>query len=135
MSYAHNRFRFQSYQPGTDDFSGNQLTGTAPHTLSAGLDGSSRLGFYLHPTLSHQARLPLNDANTVYAPGYWTFAVRAGWQRRLFRRLEVDVYAGLDNATDRRYSLGNDLNAFGGRYYQPAPGRSFYAGTTLGWLW
>ncbi|WP_170061804.1 TonB-dependent receptor family protein [Hymenobacter chitinivorans] len=134
-SYAYNHFRFQDYQQNADNFSGNRLTGTAPHTLSAGLDATIPLGFYLNPTLSHQARLPLNDANTVYAPGYWTFAARAGWRQMLFAHLEADVFAGVENATNRRYSLGNDLNAFGGRYYQPAPGRNFYGGTTLGWRW
>ncbi|MCB2377886.1 TonB-dependent receptor [Hymenobacter sp. BT635] len=134
-SYAYNHFRFQDYQQNADNFSGNRLTGTAPHTLSAGLDFSEPLGFYLSPTLSHQARLPLNDANTVYAPGYWAFAARGGWRQTLLTHLELDVYAGLENATDRRYGLGNDLNAFGNRYYQPAPGRNFYAGTTVGWKW
>ncbi|TGE25275.1 TonB-dependent receptor [Hymenobacter aquaticus] len=134
-SYAYNHFRFQDYQPNADNFSGNRLPGTAPHTLSAGLDLAVPQGFYLHPTLSHQARLPLNDANTAYAPGYWTFATRGGWRQTLLAHLELDVYAGLENATDRHYSLGNDLNAFGGRYYQPAPARNFYAGTTVAVRW
>jgi len=133
-SYAYNYFRFGNYASATgQDFSGNQLTGTAPHTLSAGLDLSQRRGFYLSPTLSHQAQLPLDDANLTYAAGYWVFGSRAGWRRTLGGRLEADIYAGLDNATDRRYSLGNDLNAFGGRYFQPAPGRNFYGGALLGW--
>ena len=58
---------------------------------------------------------------------------RSGWRRTLFSKLELDVYAGLDNAANRRYSLGNDLNAFGGRYFQPAPGRNYYGGALLGW--
>ena len=133
-SYAYNHFRFGRYESAAgQDFSGHQLTGTAPHTLSAGLDFSQQLGFYLSPTLSHQARLPLDDANLAYAAGYWVFGGRAGWRRTVLTRLEVDLYAGLDNATDRRYSLGNDLNAFSGRYFQPAPGRNFYGGALLGW--
>ncbi|MCB2408121.1 TonB-dependent receptor [Hymenobacter lucidus] len=134
-SYAYNHFRFQDYQQNADNYSGNRLTGTAPHTLSAGLDATTKPGFYLHPTLSHQARLPLNDANTFYAPGYWTFAARTGWRRTLLGHLELDVFAGLENATNRHYSLGPDLNAFGNRFYQPAPARNFYAGTTVGWKW
>ncbi|GAB2475544.1 TonB-dependent receptor [Hymenobacter qilianensis] len=134
-SYAYNHFRFRDYQQGDQDYSGNRLTGTAPHTLSAGLDFNQKLGFYLQPTLSHQARIPLNDANTVYAAGYWTFATRAGWRRVLGGKLEADIFAGLENATDRRYSLGNDLNAFGQRYFQPAPGRNWYSGVQLGWRW
>ncbi|WP_133273573.1 TonB-dependent receptor family protein [Hymenobacter radiodurans] len=134
-SYAYNHFRFRDYQQGDQNYSGNRLTGTAPHTLSAGLDFNQDLGFYLQPSLSHQAQIPLNDANTVYAAGYWTFATRAGWRRVLGGKLEMDIYAGLENATDRRYSLGNDLNAFGQRYFQPAPGRNWYSGVQLGWRW
>ena len=134
-NYAYNHFRFRDYQQGDQDYSGNRLTGTAPHTLSAGLDFSERLGFYLQPYLSHQARFPLNDANTVNAAGYWTFATRAGWRRVLGGKLEADIFAGIENATDRRYSLGNDLNAFGQRYFQPAPGRNWYSGVLLGWRW
>ena len=57
------------------------------------------------------------------------------WRRTLAGHLTVDLYAGIDNATDRRYSLGNDLNAFGGRYFEPAPGRADYGGAQLGWRW
>jgi iron complex outermembrane receptor protein len=135
-SYAYNRFRFGSYESATgQQYGGNRLTGTAPHTLSAGLDFSERLGFYLSPTLSHQSLIPLNDANTDYAAGYWIFGGRGGWRRTVLGRLQLDLYAGVDNLGDRRYSLGNDLNAFGGRYFQPAPGRNYYGGALVGWRW
>ncbi|RYU79569.1 TonB-dependent receptor family protein [Hymenobacter persicinus] len=135
VSYAYNHYRFLRYESGGNDFSGNRLTGTAPHTLTAGLDFASGPGFYANPTVSHQARLPLNDANSEYAAGYWVFGARAGWRRTLARHFEADLYAGLDNATNRRYSLGNDLNAFGNRFFQPAPGRNYYGGAQLGWRW
>ena len=135
-SYAYNRFRFGTYESAVgQQYGGNQLTGSAPHTLSAGLDFSQAVGFYLSPTVSHQAAIPLNDANTDYAAGYWTVGSRAGWRRTLAGRLSLDVYGGVANATNCRYSLGNDLNAFGGRYFQPAPGRNYYGGALLGWRW
>jgi iron complex outermembrane receptor protein len=135
-SYAYNHFRFGSYESATgQSYGGNRLTGTAPHTLSAGLDFSQQLGFYFSPTVSSQAAIPLNDANTDYAAGYWVFGGRGGWRRTVLGRLEMDVYAGIDNAGDRRYSLGNDLNAFGGRYFQPALGRNYYGGAQVGWRW
>ena len=36
------------------------------------------------------------------------------------------------NLTDEEYSLGNDLNAAGNRYYNPAPTRNFYFGIKAG---
>ncbi|QKG51885.1 TonB-dependent receptor family protein [Hymenobacter sp. BRD67] len=135
-SYAYNHFRFGTYESATgQNYGGNQLTGTAPHTLSAGLDFTQQLGFYLSPTVSHQSTLPLNDANTDYAAGYWVFGSRAGWRHTLFAKLNVDIYGGLDNIANIRYSLGNDLNAFGGRYFQPAPGRNYYTGALVAWRW
>ncbi|GAC1368482.1 MAG: TonB-dependent receptor [Hymenobacter sp.] len=134
-SYAYNDFRFGHYPSGGPDLSGNRLTGTTPHTLSAGLDFSERHGFYLSPNLGHQARVVLNDVNTEEAAGYWVFGARGGWRHALGHHLESNLYAGIDNATARAYSLGNDLNAFGGRYFQPAPGRAWYAGAQVGWRW
>lgn len=132
-SFAYNDFRFGSASGGGSDLSGNRLTGTTPQTLSAGLEFSESLGFYLSPNLSHQARVVLNDANTEQAAGYWVFGARGGWRRTLAGHLETNLYAGIDNATARHYSLGNDLNAFGGRYFQAAPGRSWYSGAQMGW--
>ncbi len=133
-SFAYNDFRFGSAYVGAGgDASGNRLPGTAPQTLSAGLDFSEKSGFYLSPNLGHQARIFLNDINTAAAVGYWVYGARGGWRRTLAGHLELNLFAGLDNALDRRYSLGNDLNAFGGRYFQPAPGRSYYGGAQVGW--
>ncbi|NVO84138.1 TonB-dependent receptor family protein [Hymenobacter terrestris] len=132
VSYAYNHYRFGSYQRGDQDFSGNRLTGTAPHTLTAGLDFSQRHGFYLSPTANHQARLPLNDANTAYAAGYWTFGARGGWRGSL-GPVRLDVFGGGENLSNRRYSLGNDLNGFGNRYFQPAAARNWYAGLAVKW--
>lgn len=135
-SYAYNDFRFGSAYVGAGgDASGNRLPGTAPQTLSAGLDFNEKSGFYLSPNLGHQARIFLNDGNTAAAVGYWVYGARGGWRRTLAGHLELNLFAGLDNALDRRYSLGNDLNAFGGRYFQPAPGRSYYGGAQVGWAW
>ncbi|MFT6036052.1 MAG: iron complex outermembrane receptor protein [Marivirga sp.] len=43
----------------------------------------------------------------------------------------LKLSAGVENLTDITYSLGNDLNAFGGRYYQPAPGRNYFMGLSF----
>ncbi|WP_181305120.1 TonB-dependent receptor [Rufibacter sp. XAAS-G3-1] len=130
-TYTYTHFRFLNYQQNENDFSGNRLTGTAPHVAVAGLDAESRLGLYLNATANYSAEVPLNDANTVYAPNYFVVGARAGFRRAFAQTWHLDLYAGVDNATDRDYSLGNDLNAFGNRYFQAAPGRNFYSGVQL----
>lgn len=130
-SYTLSHFRFRDYQKDDTDLSGNQLTGVAPHTLTAGLDLATRLGLYLHLTANYVDEIPLTDENTVYADAYLVAGARLGLRRELGRQFVLDIFAGSENLTDQKYSLGNDLNAFGGRYFQPASPRNYYGGFSL----
>jgi len=74
---------------------------------------------------------PADDANTAWAASHRVVDVRLGvrisagpWRSRAF--------VGIDNLLDERYSGSVVPNAFGGRYYEPAPGRSLLAGVELG---
>ena len=133
-TYTYSHFRFQDYQRDDQDYSGNRLTGTPPHVWVAGLDAESRLGFYLNVTGNYTSRLPLNDANTVYADEFIYLGARGGFRHTLGQKWQTEIYAGLDNALDVTYSLGNDLNGFGNRYFQAAPGRNYYTGVQLKYL-
>ncbi len=133
-TYAYSHFRFQEYQQNDADFSGNQLTGTPPHVWVAGLDAESRQGVYLNVTTNYTDKIPLNDANTVYADAFFLLGARGGIRRQLHNRWQAEVYGGIDNALNKTYSLGNDLNGFGNRYFQAAPGRNAYVGLQLKYL-
>ncbi|MHA6250095.1 TonB-dependent receptor [Pontibacter sp. CAU 1760] len=130
-SYTYNHFRFREYQRNETVLSGNDLTGVAPHSATAGLDVVTTPGLYLYATANYTDEIPLNDENTVYADAYFILGARAGYKRNLGKRLGLEVFAGAENLTDKKYSLGNDLNAFGGRYFQPATDRTFYGGVRL----
>lgn len=130
-SYAYQHYRFKEYEVLDVDFSGNALTGVAPTIFSAGLDVSLQKRFTANLTMNYVDRIPLDDANTAYADAYVLLGGRAGWNFTLRESRTLEVFAGVDNALDERYSLGNDLNAFGGRFYNAAMPRNFYAGMNL----
>ena len=44
-----------------------------------------------------------------------------GYRKMFTKRISFDVFGTADNLFDVKYSLGNDINAFGGRYYNAAP--------------
>lgn len=127
MAYSLNDYYFEEYVQDGNDYSGNRLTGVAPNVASLGLDFTLENGLYLNTTLYYTDHLPLNDGNTEYASYYWLVGARLGYKRKL-PTIEVEAFAGIDNALDERYSLGNDINAFGGRYYNAAPTRNYYLG-------
>jgi len=130
MTWTRTDYRFLNYVRGTDDFSGNRLTGTPRNTATAGLEWMREKGFRASFSAQYAGKLPLNDANTDVAPEYYTLAARIAYTTRS-TRYPMEIFAGGENLLDRRYSLGHDLNAVAGRYYNAAPGRMVYAGLSV----
>ena len=44
---------------------------------------------------------------------------------------KLEIFAGADNLFNTKYSLGNDINAAAGRYYNAAAGVNYFAGISL----
>ncbi|MEX2605340.1 MAG: hypothetical protein WD361_14115, partial [Gracilimonas sp.] len=74
---------------------------------------------------------PLNDANSVYSDSYHLLQSKAGFKTKLTRNLNLNLFFGIDNLLNEKYSLGNDINAFGDRFYQPAPPRNWFSGVKV----
>jgi iron complex outermembrane recepter protein len=128
--YSYNHYRFEEFASDTENFSGNKLTGIPPTINTTGLDLGIREKVYINLTASYIDHVPLNDANTEFADAYFLLGGRVGYKSSL-NKTALDIFAGVDNLLDETYSLGNDLNAFGGRYYNAAAGRNFYFGVSL----
>ncbi|MGB5580800.1 MAG: hypothetical protein WBM68_09575, partial [Woeseia sp.] len=47
-------------------------------------------------------------------------------------RWRVRPHIGINNLFDERYNSNIRINAFGSRYYEPAPDRNVYAGVVVG---
>ena len=126
-AYTYNHFRFRDYVKEETDFSGNELTGAAPHVFVANANIQTNMGLYAFLSYNYTDEIPLNDANTVYSDAYQLVDFKIGWQH-LLQNGKLEIFAGINNLLDVTYSLGNDLNAYGERYYQPAPARNYYGG-------
>lgn len=123
-SISYNDYQFKEY----GDFSGNELTGVPQKTGMLGVDFNLASGIYCNSVYSYTSQIPLDDANLVYSEDYFLLNVRVGYRKQFNDKLKIDVFGAIDNAFDERYSLGNDLNARGMRFYNAAPGRNYSAG-------
>lgn len=136
ITYAH--FRFKDYKKLGENnevlasYDGNQLTGIAPWMVSAGLDLDTKIGLYAHASLFYNDRYALNDANTDFNPAYTVVNVKLGYQKRLSKHFGINIYAGLQNLTNTKYSSLADINApdngAGAAYFNPSMPRNGYAG-------
>ena len=131
LSHTWHHFEYRDFKQQSTDYSGNELPGVAPHILSTGYDFLMRNGLLGTLTYYYSSKLPLNDANTVYADAYHLVGLKLGYQKWVQNKVRVKVFAGVDNLLDEDYSLGNDVNGFGGRYFNAAPGRNYYAALVL----
>ena len=131
QSYSYNKFTFRDYVTTTANYDGNNLTGVPQQNLVTSLYVLLPQRFYLFTQYSFTDKLPLNDANSVYAPSYSLLSAKFGWRHSLYGKTQIELFAGADNLLNQRYSLGDDLNAAAGRYYNPAPTRNYYGGINL----
>lgn len=126
-SYTYNHYRFRNYFQEDDNFSGNKLTGVPPTVLFTGVDLLILRRFYLNVTSNYVDHIPLNDSNNDFSKEYFVLGARVGYTRQVLEH-RLEIFGGIDNALDKTYSLGHDLNGFGGRYYNAAPLRNYYFG-------
>jgi iron complex outermembrane receptor protein len=134
ISHTWHQFEYKEFKQVNTDFSGNDLPGTPSHTISSGFDIMARNGLQGSLTYYYNSKMPLNDANSAYTSEFHVFGAKLGYQWRLQEHWQIKLVAGVENLFDEKYSLGNDINGFNGRYYNVAAGRNYYTTLQLQWL-
>lgn len=131
VSHTWHDFHYRNFNQSGTDFSGHRLPSVPPQTVVAGLDILLKPGFYTNLTYTYSDRIALNDANTAYAGSYNLLSARLGYRKSFGKKWKADIYASGDNLFNTKYSLGNDINAAAGRYYNAAPGVNYFGGVSL----
>jgi iron complex outermembrane receptor protein len=124
-AYTFSHFRYTDYKVVNNDFSGKTLPSVPTHTISFLCDSQWRNSLFIQSTFYAASSIWLNDANTAKADAYELIGLKMGYGKK------VQFYAGVDNLLNQTYSLGNDINAFGGRYFNVAAGRNYFAGVKI----
>jgi iron complex outermembrane receptor protein len=133
LNYTYHHFQYRDFKQVSTDFSGNQLPGVSPHTVSAGLDMLVAQKFNTSIGYLFTDRIPLNDANAFFADPYHLLSARISYAFPPVRGLSSVVAIGAANLLNEKYSLGNDINGFGGRFFNAAPLRNYYASIRIQW--
>ena len=130
FSYTYSHFRFTRYESGGVDFSGNRIPGIPRHRFQSSLRLRTGRTFAL---IENEAtgRTYVDDANTTTASGYAVTNARLGSD--ISRgRAHASVVLGVQNIFDRVYASSLAVNAARGKYFEPAPGRAFFVGLSIG---
>lgn len=130
-SYTYSHFRFDNFQNGIQNYSGNKLTGVPTQNIVSSLLFNFSKSIYLFVQHNYTSVIPLNDANTSFANSYHLLDLKAGVKRLKLGTANLGISFGINNLFNQRYSLGNDLNAANNRYFNPAAGINFDFGITV----
>jgi iron complex outermembrane receptor protein len=76
-------------------------------------------------------RIFVNDRNSDSAPAYAVANARIGYELRR-GALRFAAFGRLNNLFDRRYSGSVIVGDTNGRFFEPAPGRNWFAGVDIG---
>ena len=128
-TYTYTDARFEEYVAAGQDRGGNQIPGIAPHRADLLLSYGMGSGLFAALETRRSSRIMVNDANTASSPAHTVTDLRAGLERVRVGPLELDPFAGLTNVFDVEYNTSVVINAFGSRFFEPGPGRSFYVGS------
>ena len=129
-AYTHTSARFRESAQGDTALAGNRLPGVAPHR--AELTATIRHGAaWFAADVRHQSRMVADDTNTAWSPAYTVADVRFGSETLRLGAMAVMLTGGLQNVGATRYNASVVVNAFGRRYYEPGPARTFHIGATV----
>ncbi|MCB0688846.1 MAG: TonB-dependent receptor, partial [Saprospiraceae bacterium] len=129
-SYTYSDFQFEEYDADGEDLKGNFVSGIPKQFGNLGLFYEKKHGAFVGLDYAVTGEMFADDKNTVVTDAYGLVHLRGGWNF-VFNQTELKVHAGVRNLTNRAYFDNLRINAFGGRYYEPAPGRNYFGGFTL----
>ncbi|MBL7704395.1 MAG: TonB-dependent receptor [Taibaiella sp.] len=125
---SYNHYRFGDYQVDDEDFNDNKVTAVPDWVWTNTLFFLLPKGIGLNINYNYTSAMPLNDANTVFAKQFHLIQVKGTFNWKIHSSLQLQFFAGIDNLLNQKYSLGNDINAFGNRFFNPAPPVNYYGG-------
>jgi iron complex outermembrane receptor protein len=123
------RYVYDDFVVSGNDFNGNRVPGVAPVNLAGFVSLQPSWGL---ATVEAQrvGRLAVNNANTAWSEGYTLVNTRLAF--RASTTLALEPVVGVDNLFDQVYAANVVVNATGGRFFEPGPGRTFYVGVRMG---
>ena len=86
-------------------------------------------GFSAALEVQHQGAIFVNERNSDAAPAVTLLHARIGFEQRI-AGLSLREFVRVNNLTDRNYVGSVIVGDSNGRYFEPAPGRNWFAGIT-----
>ena len=125
LTYTAGRFVFQD-----EELEGNRIPGVPDQRVYAYLQ-AQRQGLWGRLGVEAVSAYFTDDANEAENDGYALLDVQLGHEGVRLGTARFQPFLKVSNLLDTRYNSSVIVNAFGGRYFEPAPGRTVQAGLNV----
>jgi iron complex outermembrane receptor protein len=134
FAYTYLNAEFDQFPKNGVDLDGNEVPGLPPHQVYGEL-------FYRHPSglyggldVLYVSDFFVDDENNEKNDAYTVANLRLGyeylWEKWLFA-----PFFGVQNLFDEKYNSNVRINAFGSRFFEPAPEVNVYGGLNVAYNW
>jgi iron complex outermembrane receptor protein len=131
FSYTYSDFTFEEFvDENGNDVAGAELPGLPQHFGYAGLSYRTDDGLLARLESVYSGSLYADSANTTEVDSYVVTNFRTSNEYQSGNWL-IRPYFGINNIFNERYFSNIRINAFGGRFYEPAPDRNVYLGVVV----
>ena len=127
--YSYSDFKYTKYILPNGNFSGNLLPGIPRHQGNVQLLYKSDAAWQFRWVLQYRGDFFADDANLNQESAVFLMHGDASWTLPFWPNGQL--YFGVQNLTNALYADNIRLNAFGQRYFEPAPERSGFGGLRI----
>jgi iron complex outermembrane receptor protein len=128
-AYTYANYRFVDFTVDTAHYAGHRIPGIPRQTFQASASARSVVGI-LVTEATVADRMFVNDANSESSPGYAIFNARFVSIASMGLS-GAEITLGAQNIFNRQYVSSVNVNAAGGKFYEPGSQRSIYVGVSL----
>ena len=129
-SYTFSDFKFREFTSGGNNLNDNYLPGIPKNVFNSNISYKTENGLIFLTELIYNDKIYSSNNNDIFEKPYWLSNFKIS-KKINNKNLFWDIYFGLNNIFNTYYSDNIRLNAFGGRFFEPAPLRNFYLGLNL----
>ncbi len=126
LNYTYSDFKYDEFR----SFNGNFLPGIPKHNTFFALNYSRNKGLFGSLQVRSIGELFAKDDNSVTVDGFTVVNLKLGYRHNLTKG-HIEPFFGINNLLGTEYFDNVRVNAFGSRFYEPAPTVNFYGGVKV----
>ena len=132
LAASHGSFEFDEFKIYSEIFTGKKLPGVPQSLAQFKIEYSPSNRLLVQLNSRFTGKIMADNSNETAVKSNWATNLSAS-QKIKINRINMIPFLGINNLTNTSYFDNIRINAFGGRFYEPAPGIYGYGGVKFEW--